>query len=424
VNNWNPWCNSNVLAAVLLLEEDENRRVRLIRKIMHSLDRYLSSQHADGGCDEGATYWSVAAGSLFDCLELLYEASDRTITIYEQPLVRRMGQYIVKVFVHDEYYVNFADGSAKPRIDYSLIYRYGMRIGDPAMKALGMYGYKANKEKFEPRNILFIFRELANIAMSQAAEPDDAPSNPYERDNWLEQLQLMSARERSGNHEGLYVAVKGGHNGDSHNHNDVGQFVVYSGGYPFLIDVGVENYSARTFGPGRYDIWTMQSHYHNLPTINGFGQEEGADYSAQDVYYKSEESRATIAMDISGAYPKEAGIRYWNRSITLCREQEAYIQLEEECSFATVPESLILNMVTCCPPSSTAKDQIALTAPDGRQLHIEYKESHLSLKVDTIEVRDTRLQAAWGAVLYRMRFTLNHPTIRSSWKFTFREATQ
>jgi hypothetical protein len=75
----------------------------------------------------------------------------------------------------------------------------------------------------------------------------------------------MAAREKGGSIEGLYVAAKGGYNDESHNQNDAGHFIVYSDGQPPIIDVGVETYSTKTFSASRYDIWTMQSGYHNLP---------------------------------------------------------------------------------------------------------------------------------------------------------------
>ena len=86
---------------------------------------------------------------------------------------------------------------------------------------------------------------------------------------------------------GFYLAAKGGHNAESHNHNDVGNFIVYADGRPVLIDAGVGTYTAKTFSPQRYEIWTMQSAYHNLPTINGFLQKDGRQFRAENVVIQS-----------------------------------------------------------------------------------------------------------------------------------------
>ena len=82
---------------------------------------------------------------------------------------------------------------------------------------------------------------------------------------------------------GLTLAVKGGHNGEHHNHNDVGSFVVASDGVPVIVDAGRPTYTAQTFGPDRYAIWTMQSGWHNVPVIGGREQLPGAAHAARDV---------------------------------------------------------------------------------------------------------------------------------------------
>ena len=87
--------------------------------------------------------------------------------------------------------------------------------------------------------------------------------------------EIMTARSFPNSSEGLYIAAKGGNNAENHNHNDVGNFIIYCDGKPVIIDVGVETYIQKTFSKDRYDIWTMQSQYHNLPTINGVQQKNG-----------------------------------------------------------------------------------------------------------------------------------------------------
>jgi hypothetical protein len=44
-----------------------------------------------------------------------------------------------------------------------------------------------------------------------------------------------------------------------HNHNDVGNFILYVDGMPAIIDIGAVTYTALTFSKDRYKIWNMQS---------------------------------------------------------------------------------------------------------------------------------------------------------------------
>ena len=113
VNNWNPWCNANWLTCALLVEPDAARRIGAVAKIVRSLDYFFDAYADDGGCDEGPGYWSRAGASLFDCLELLHSATAAQIDVYDQPLVQEIGRYIYRVHIADDYFVNFADASAK-----------------------------------------------------------------------------------------------------------------------------------------------------------------------------------------------------------------------------------------------------------------------------------------------------------------------
>src|SRR5438067_7889920 len=137
VNNWNPWIHSNVLAATLLLEDDPAARERTVLRAIEGLDAFLASYHPDGGCDEGTSYWGRAGGSLCDCLELLLSASGGALDGFALPLVREIGRYIYRMHIGGDWFVNFADGSARVDLDAEVVYRYGERIGDPLLMAQG-----------------------------------------------------------------------------------------------------------------------------------------------------------------------------------------------------------------------------------------------------------------------------------------------
>ena len=87
------------------------------------------------------------------------------------------------------------------------------------------------------------------------------------REAWFAGIQVMAARMQAGSSKGLYLSAKGGHNGESHNHNDVGSFLVYCDGKPVVVDIGLGVYEKNTFNERRYEILQMQSLYHNLPAI-------------------------------------------------------------------------------------------------------------------------------------------------------------
>ncbi len=263
LNNWTPWIDSNWLTAALLMEPDEKRRVTAVHKILRSLDRFLDGYADDGGCDEGPGYWGRAGGSLFDCLELLYSATGGAADFYREPLIQEIGRYIYRVHIAGDWFINFADASARNRINPELVFRYGKAIADEKMQAMAGYAAAGRGDRIGADSL---GRQLAALFLSGGLASVPARP-PLVRDAWMPGIQVMAARAKEGSTDGLYLAAQGGHNAESHNHNDVGNFIVFAGGQPVIIDVGVETYTAKTFSGSRYDIWTMQSAYHNLPTI-------------------------------------------------------------------------------------------------------------------------------------------------------------
>lgn len=74
-------------------------------------------------------------------------------------------------------------------------------------------------------------------------------------------------------------AVKGGHNGEPHNHNDVGSFHYVIGDEVFFADLGAGEYTREYFQEQtRYTIFVNQSQSHNVPIIAGHGQMPGLEY--------------------------------------------------------------------------------------------------------------------------------------------------
>jgi len=419
VNNWNPWCNSNWLASALLIEPDESRRVAAVAKIARSLDNFFNAYEDDGGCDEGPGYWTRAGASLFDCLDLLYSASNGAINVYEQPLVKEIGRYIYRVHIADRYFVNFADASARVGVPASLVYRYGQRIGDDRMAAFGAHAFAKSggmDSAFEGGGTYTMGRYLAQIF--GAAELAKAQAKlPLVRDVWLDGIQVMTARDREGGTKGLYLAAKGGHNAESHNHNDVGNFIVYMDGRPAIIDIGVETYSRKTFSSRRYEIWTMQSAYHSLPTIDGVTQAPGRRYAAKDVSYEVGDDHAQLRLDIAGAYPKEANLKSWLRTIRLDRGKG--VTITDDYMLSKRAQEMTLSLMTPCRVKVERPGRLLLETADegepGTAVRVLYDGGKLTANIEVIKVEDSRLRSVWPEEITRILLKAAKPPVRDTW---------
>ena len=399
VNNWNPWINSNWLTCALLLET-EARRAAVVHKILRSLDQFLDSYPEDGGCDEGPGYWNRAGASLFDCLDLLHSASGGKIDVFANPLVREIGRYIYRVHVAGTYYINFADAPAKVDLAAATTYAYGQRIGDVKLRAQGAFALalqdRADNEESMGRDL----RTLFLSAEMRASEKRP----PLVREAWLPGIQVLSARRHEGSTDGLYLAAQGGHNAESHNHNDVGNFIVYAGGLPAIIDLGPEAYTAKTFSPQRYEIWTMRSAYHNCPLIHGVEQSAGREFAARAVDYQLTPSGPRLRMDLAAAYPNSAGIQRWLRTWLLDREANA-VTLEDEWSLGAAGKLESTLMAATEPHAADGE----LTLKE--RVRIEHDRSWTPL-VEAIDIADDRLRHAWGERVWRIRLTQENAPAR------------
>jgi len=418
LNNWTPWICSNWLTTALIAERDPGRRRAAVAKILRVLDNFLNGYADDGGCDEGPSYWNVAGGALFDNLELLYSATDGKFDVYSKPLVGEIGRYVYRAHIAGDYYTNFADAPAKVHIDGNMVWRYGRRIGDEKMAALGAWAAK----RHEATTAGSLGRQLPRLF--SLTEMRQAPAGEtLVRDVWLPGIQAMMARIREGSAEGFYLAAHGGHNAESHNHNDVGDFVVYAGGKPVIIDVGVETYSAKTFSAQRYEIWTMQSAYHNLPTIDGTMQAPGRQYAARDVGYRCSDATAELALDIAGAYPQEAGVKSWKRTLRLERTRNL-VEVRDQFALARAPKEIILTLMTPCEMQPTGPGVLSLKAPETPEVQLEFDSRVFQASQEAIEIKDSRLRASWGGRLYRILLRTQNSGKAGAWTLRIREASK
>ncbi|MCF3649888.1 heparinase II/III domain-containing protein [Synoicihabitans lomoniglobus] len=413
INNWNPWIASNWLAAALLLEENPERRARHVEKAQRVLDIFINSYPADGGCDEGPSYWARAGASLFEALHWMDSASEGRISIFDQPLIGAMGRYIMTAHIGGDWYSNFADARARIVADGTLVYRYGRAVQDPELAAFGAWLWQRNpafvpgEERSLGRTLpaLFLRREIA--AQNSAA--------PLVRDAWLPDLQFMTARDAGGTTDGIYLAAKGGHNDESHNHNDVGSFIAYLDGWPLFIDAGPEAYTRKTFSPQRYEIWTMRSAWHNVPMINGHEQAPGRAFTARNVRHASTDTTATLTLDLATAYPTDAGVNSWQRTFELERGHALRLTDAYELTAAQTPSAL--HFLTARPVDLSTAGVVRLGrfpgADTGRDATLTYDASLLTPSVEHKTITDPRLRAVWGPEVHLIKLIERRAATRS-----------
>lgn len=411
INNWNPWCNSGVLQTFLLIEKDREKLAKAVYRSMVSVDKFINYTHDDGACEEGPAYWENAAGKMYDYLQLLSDATSKQVDIFDHPLLKRMGEYIVYSYIGDGWVVNFADASAKGGGDLGLIYRYGKATGSALMLQHATSGVPTSGRKsalarcdiYRGFQALEYAGELAAIATPPVAHP------PY---TWYPQTEFCYMT----NKQGFFVAAKGGFNDESHNHNDIGSFILYADKTPVLIDAGVGTYTRQTFSSERYSIWTMQSNYHNLPAINGVPQAFGRKYKATNATFNPRQMR--FAVDIATAYPPEAKVNKWVRSYTL---KSSSLIIEDQFRLQEAKQTNQVNFLAYGNVDISRPGEIIITAKD-KTLSLVYNRNIFTPSLEAVRLDDTRLSSVWGETVYRISLDTQKMPLAGTYRFVVREA--
>lgn len=428
VNNWNPWCNADVILCFLLMEKDPVRLERALRQSARSVDKFWEYIKSDGACEEGPAYWGHAAGKMYDYLKIMSEASGGRFSFFDHKQIKDMGEYISRSYVKNRWVVNFADASAQLSFAPSVIYNYGKAVGSSEMMDFAVYNLgNPEKQVFNtPRPVLSndAFRSLESLSCMNELEARVAELNSrigsgesYDDlmdslrkdvpDNvWYPETEFCYMR----NDSGWFVAMKGGHNNESHNHNDIGTFTLYADGVPMFVDAGVGTYTKKTFSKDRYTIWSMRSEWHNLPVINGIYQHDGAGFRSSDVAVSFKKNAMRFSLDIAGAYDEEAECNFWKRDYLMSGNiltiTDTFSLKDRE--VADIENFLVQGNVylpgETTPEGYLVKKGETVVENSGKRMMLSYP-TDMEPSVTLMELNDPRLTNVWGDSLRRISYT-------------------
>ena len=419
VNNWNPWIMSNYMTAALFLEKDEKRRAKMVFESLYGMDAYLNGLGDDGGCDEGPSYWFAAGACVFDGLDMFYSAAPNAIKVYDHPLIQKMASYVYKTHIAGNYFTNFADADPTVEADGVVLYRFGKAINDPVLRDFGTYVFKELYENDYANPAVKVpnfhqMRKVQNILSFGEISNEKSVYQPLS-DVWISDIQLMLSRS---NDKKIVLAAHGGHNAESHNHNDVGDFIIYKDGKPLLIDAGRGNYTARTFSPERYNLWFTQSEYHNLPIVNGIGQKVGRKFEATEVNYENMGNTIRLKMDIGKSYPEEAKVGKWNRELVFNKDKQE-IFLNEDYNLGA-NSALQQVFMTVANVDFSIAGKVVLNDTDTK-LNINYDPKIWSVKAEfpsTEGMEYESFKTKWkGKQVQRIVFTHKSPKLKGKHSF-------
>ncbi len=389
VNNWNPWINSNVLTTVALVVSDADTRKKIVDKCAKSIDNFIAAYKPDGGCDEGPSYWGEAGAAMFDCLEILYDMTGGAADLFNDPDLRNIVEYIYKVHINSNYFITYGDAHAKMKVNGALYRRIGRRFCSEVMEGFGQQMLETFG--FETQELYNSYRVFKNIA-------DDAPSDKKYVSplfSVLPDMQLCAMRETNESDKGFYLWLKGGHNDESHNHNDIGSIGLYYNGEPVMIDIGIGEYTRFTFSDMRYTLFPIKSEDHNLPVIGGKGQKYGAEYKSD--FFEADEKSGSVKIGYKGAYENREEIESLVRTASL---KDGKVKICDEVKVKT-PQDIVFNYYLKNKPSLLSDGVIDL----GEGVKMEYSAG-LKAEIEELIFEDKSLARDWECDrIYRVSFS-------------------
>ena len=395
--NWTPWCTQNVLLAAAQCAPAETLPV-YVKQAAYSIDCFLKDYGEDGCCSEGAQYYRHAALTMFNALDLLCRIAPGVFDdVWAEPKIRNMAEYIVNMHIAGPYYLNFADCSPLAGARGVREFLFGQRVASAPLMTLAARDWADALQQPDPDRLhhpddsegINLYYHIQTALAEQkvlAFAQSTAPALP--RDMWYPSVGILVCRR------GAYaLGAKAGNNADSHNHNDVGSVTLYKNGAPLLIDVGVETYSKKTFSPQRYEIWTMQSSWHNLPEFEPesaqYQQQPGLEFAARDVAVS--DALDAITMDIAPAYGAVPGLGFYRRRVQLSANG---LTLQEETDFSRTVALTLMSVEKPAVEGGTVQFGTLAAA------HIK---GFARIATEAVPITDPRLRQAWPDTLYRTR---------------------
>ena len=176
-------------------------------------------------------------------------------------------------------------------------------------------------------------------------------------------------------------------------------------------------------------FWTMQSAYHNLPTVNGYMQSAGKQSAARDVQYQSWQDSVSFSLDIARAYPAAAKISKWNRTFHFDRKNGT-MNLADEYQLDTDAKDIALSLMTPCQVIRSESDHLVLRVNTNQpqqpfvDIVVRFEGSKLIAQVETIPLQDNRLRRIWGDNVQRIVLKMKNPKQKDIISISFDRATK
>ena len=382
--NWTVWCSSNCIITGLILEPNGKKLAAQIRRFLANTSRFIHYYADDGYCAEGASYYMKANLMVFQTIFMLNKALPGSMDkIFNEPKIKAMVEFLPNARISSGTIVSFGDSQPKLQPCQALLAPAGKYFDSKPLLEL------AARNEYQ-------LGACGDFLASLLALLFDRPEEMPETDKNCKATVIFPGRLAIFRSEKLSLSLKSGHNNESHNHNDLGHFELFSGEIPVVLDAGTGSYAKINFSEQRYTLWYTRGTGHNAPVFGKYEQVKGEEYTSS---FTMQDDRM-IRCDLSPAYPEEAGVK----------SAERIIEYSEDT--VTVEDSFVLDkkrvteitLLTACTPE--VKDDVTIQLGD---VSLSLEDSVL---VNVEQMPDLNHSSAsnssiWGDAVFALKLRLH-----------------
>jgi hypothetical protein len=345
------------------------------------------------GCTaEGVNYWNYGFGRYVQFAAALQERTGGEYSLFTPPIVEDIAMFPIRAELSPHQYPTFSDSSLDADLSPYIAVYLGNHFNKRVLLNRGQESLEAH-----PHPSKWLAENLRTLAWCREDYSDLTPDWTPTRTNYFSDCEWWIARSNPTDEGGLAIAAKGGHNTESHNHNDCGTFIVQWNGEPLITDIGASTYFDGYFGTDRYSYLATRSLGHSVPIINKSEQASGQDKTdrqptdplgnAEVIHRKNSTDKASFRLDLAGCYPEAAGVDNVFREITLPFDTPTEkIVVEDDIQYSNrnienSHESLIISLYAM---ETNSEDNLIICGEKG-ELVLEPEDPETELFIDCIE---------------------------------------
>jgi hypothetical protein len=376
-NNWNAVCLGSVTGSALAMIDSAERRALYIAAAEHYSRNFLDGFTDDGYCSEGLGYWNYGFGYYVMLSEAVHQATGGKVDLLANDRAKAAAKFGADIEIINGVYPAFADCSVRARPDSRLMYSVSRRF------AMGLQRWEetdpvgADGSLYE--SMIYSFDNSA----SRTQPAPVASAGPGVR-SWFDKAGILVCRPPANSASQFAVALKGGHNNEHHNHNDVGSFVVVLGDTALLLDPGGEVYTARTFSSRRYESKVLSSYGHPVPVVAGKLQQTGSQARGRIISSDFTDRTDTLVLDISSAYDLSE-LKKLERKFVYSRQGSGSLTVTDQVAFSR-PCDFAAALVTFSDWKKVSASSLMVYDSDkALSVDIEVDGAEFEIKPETID---------------------------------------